>query len=73
MMTEKKENKKDSSEPSEGAFAKQRKTEIFFNLFSFGLARSHLFDIVWSHCVSFGKNASVVLGFASLSQAVCGT
>ena len=69
MMTEKKQKKKDSSEPSEGSIcqAQNRKTEIFFNLFSFGLAKSHLFDIVWSHCVSFGKNASVVLGFASLS------
>lgn len=51
---------------------KDSNTEIFFNPVKlFGLARSHLFDIVLSRFAIFGKVASVVVGRASFSQAVC--
>lgn len=51
---------------------KDSNTEIFFNPVKlFGLARSLLFDIVLSRFAIFGKVASVVVGRASFSQAVC--
>ena len=73
--------KKKSSELNEGISCEVNKRwykgrirtrKIFFNPVKlFGLARCHLFDIVLSRFAIFGKVASVVVGRASFSQAVC--
>lgn len=69
-----------SSEPREGISCEVNKRcytvrigtrKFSLILLSFGLASSYLFDIVWSHYAIFGKDASVVVGLASFSQAVC--